>query len=153
MVDAVLLSDGCEKVYIVQNLPYLTGEEKLRNILAERPNVEIIYSSVVEKLLGNECLTSIEIYNNENGERHKLKVDGMFVCIGQAPENKPFENKVILDSYGYIRSDESCIPEGSDGGIFVAGDCRTKSVRQVTTAVSDGAAAALAACRLLDEMK
>ena len=151
--DAVLLSDGCEKVYIVQNLAYLTGEERLRKIIAERPNVEIIYSSVVEKLVGNESLTSIEILNTENGERRSLKVDGMFVCIGQAPENKPFENRVSLDSYGYITADESCVPEGGDGGIFVAGDCRTKSVRQVTTAVSDGATAALAACRFIDELR
>ena len=153
LVDAVLLSDGCEKVYIVQNLPYLTGEERLQRILADRTNVEIIYSSVVEKIVGGDNLSSIEILNTENGERRVLKLNGMFVCIGQAPENQPFEGKVELDSYGYIKSGESCIPEGSDGGIFVAGDCRTKAVRQVTTAVSDGAAAALAACRLLDELK
>ena len=153
LVDAVLLSDGCEKVYIVQNLPYLTGEERLRKILADRPNVEIIYSSVVKKIIGNESLTAIEIENTENGEQHMLKLDGMFVCIGQAPENQPFESRVKLDSYGYITAGESCVPEGSDGGIFVAGDCRTKSVRQVATAVSDGATAALAACRFLDELR
>lgn len=153
LVDAVLLSDGCEKVYIVQNLPYLTGEERLRKILADRPNVEIIYSSVVKKIIGNESLTAIEIENTENGEQHMLKLDGMFVCIGQAPENQPFESRVKLDSYGYITAGESCVPEGGDGGIFVAGDCRTKSVRQVTTAVSDGATAALAACRFLDELR
>lgn len=151
--DAVLLSDGCEKVYIVQNLAHLTGEERLKNILLDRPNVEIIYSSVVEKIVGNEALRAIEILNTENGERRYLEVDGMFVCIGQSPENKPFESKVSLDKWGYITADESCIPEGSDGGIFVAGDCRTKSVRQVATAVSDGAVAALAACRFLDENK
>ena len=153
LVDAVLLSDSCEKVYIVQNLAYLTGEERLRKILLDRPNVEIIYTSIVEKILGNESLTSIEILNTENGERRSLKVSGMFVCIGQAPENKPFESKVRLDSYGYISAGESCVPDGSDGGIFVAGDCRTKTVRQVTTAVSDGATAALAACRFIDELK
>jgi thioredoxin reductase (NADPH) len=136
----------------VQNLAYLTGEERLRKILFDRPNVEIIYSSVVEKILGNESLTSIEIKNTETEERRSLKLNGMFVCIGQTPENKPFESRVKLDSYGYITADESCVPEGSDGGIFVAGDCRTKTVRQVTTAVSDGAAAALAACRFIDEL-
>ena len=149
--DAVLLSDGCEMVYVVQNLPYLTGEEKLRKIISERPNVEVIYSSVVEKLVGNEQLRAIEILNTESGERRYLEVSGMFVCIGQAPENKPFESRVTLDNYGYITADESCVPKGSDGGIFVAGDCRTKSIRQVATAVSDGAIAALAACRFLDE--
>lgn len=149
--DAVLLSDGCEKVYIVQNLAFLTGEERLRKIISDRPNVEVICSSVVERIVGNESLTSIEILNTENGESRSLKVDGMFVAIGQAPENKPFESRVSLDSYGYITAGESCIPEGSDGGIFVAGDCRTKNVRQVTTAVADGATAALAAVRFIDE--
>ena len=149
--DAVLLSDGCEMVYVVQNLPYLTGEEKLRKIISERPNVEVIYSSVVDKLVGNEQLRAIEILNTESGERRYLEVSGMFVCIGQAPENKPFESRVTLDNYGYITADESCVPKGGDGGIFVAGDCRTKSIRQVATAVSDGAIAALAACRFLDE--
>ena len=152
LVDAVLLSDGCEKVYIVQNLAYLTGEERLRNILKERPNVEVIYSSVVEKIIGNENLSSIEILNTESGERRLLKLDGMFVCIGQVPENQPFANVVDLDNWGYIAADESCVPGGAPQGIFVAGDCRTKTVRQVTTAVSDGATAALAACRFVDEL-
>lgn len=152
LVDAVLLSDGCEKVYIVQNLPHLTGEEKLRNILAERPNVEILYCSQVDKIIGNQSLSAIEIVNTESGERRHLKLDGMFVCIGQKPENEPFESKVTLDGYGYISANESCVAYGSDGGIFVAGDCRTKSVRQVSTAVADGAVAALAACRFLDEL-
>lgn len=151
--DAVLLSDGCEKVYIVQNLPYLTGEERLRRIVAERPNVEIIYSSVVDKILGNMSLSSIEIQNTESLQRRSLKVDGMFVCIGQQPENQPFSSKVELDPYGYIKAGESCLPSSADLGIFVAGDCRTKSVRQVATAVSDGAVAALSAIRFIDEMK
>ena len=150
--DAVLLSDGCEKVYIVQNLPYLTGEERLQNILLARPNVEIICSSVVDRLLGNETLRAIEISNVENGERRSLTVDGMFVCIGQQPENEGFRPNVALDERGYVMAGEDCVPQ-SDGGIFVAGDCRTKSVRQVTTAVADGAVAALAACRKVDELR
>ena len=150
LVDAILLSDGCEKVYIVQNLPTLTGEERLQNILRERPNVEIITSSVVDKLLGNESLRGIEITNTETGERRGLTVDGMFVCIGQQPENDAFRDKVELDAKDYVVADESCVPI-SGGGIFVAGDCRTKSVRQVTTAVADGAVAALAACKVIDE--
>ena len=149
--DAVLLSDGCEKVFIVQNLPYLTGEERLQNILAERPNVEIITSSIVDKLLGNETLRGIEITNVETGERRGLTIDGMFVCIGQQPENEAFSKNVVLDERGYVIAGEDCVPE-SDGGIFVAGDCRTKSVRQVTTAVADGAVAALSACRKVDEL-
>ena len=150
--DAVLLSDGCEKVYIVQNLPYLTGETRLQKILADRPNVEIITSSVVSRLVGNESLRSVEIKNTETGEGRALTVDGMFVCIGQAPENEPFSDVVSLDSYGYITAGEDCVPTSESKGIFVAGDCRTKSVRQITTATADGAVAALAACRFVDAM-
>lgn len=149
--DALLLSDGCEKIYLVQNLPYLTGEERLQNMLRDRANVEIITSSVVDKLLGNETLRGIEICNTETGERRGLSVDGMFVCIGQQPNNGAFESKVALDERGYVIAGEDCLPQ-VDGGIFVAGDCRTKSVRQVTTAVSDGAISALAACRFIDGM-
>lgn len=151
--DAVLLSDGCEKVYIVQNLPYLTGEERLRKILSERPNVEIICSSVVSRIVGNEALRSVEIKNTESGEERVLTVDGMFVAIGQAPENEPFRDVVSLDGAGYITAGEDCIPGGAPEGIFAAGDCRTKSVRQVTTATADGATAALSAIRMIDTME
>lgn len=149
--DAVLLSEGCEKIYIVQNLAFLTGEERLQNILRNRPNVEIITSSVVEKIIGGETLRAIEIKNAANGEMRHLQVDGMFVCIGQAPENQPFTDVVKLDNRGYITADEGCVPYGSPDGIFVAGDCRTKEVRQVTTATADGAVAALAAVKFLEE--
>ena len=149
--DALLLSDSCERVYLVQNLPYLTGEVRLQNMLSARGNVEIITSSVVEKLLGNESLRGIEIVNTDNGERRGLTVDGMFVCIGQQPSNEAFRGVVDLDLGGYVIAGEDCTTE-SDGGIFVAGDCRTKKVRQVTTATADGAVAALAACRLVDSL-
>lgn len=150
--DAVLLSEGCEKVYIVQNLDFLTGEERLQKLLLDKPNVEIITSSVVERILGNEQLRSIEIKNTKNGERRALEVEGMFVCIGQAPENEPFRDVTELDSRGYITADEGCVPYGSPDGIFVAGDCRTKEIRQVTTATADGAVAALAAVKFLEEV-
>ena len=152
LVDAVMLSEACTKVYIVQNLAFLTGESRLAGILEKRDNVEIIYSSVVTKILGEESFGGIEIENTENGEKRELAVDGMFVAIGQVPENKPFENKAALNSYGYIEAGESCVPEGSEAGIFAAGDCRTKAVRQVTTATADGAVAALAACKLIDSL-
>jgi thioredoxin reductase (NADPH) len=136
----------------VQNLDYLTGEERLRNLISQRDNVEIIYYSVVERILGGERLHGIEIANTISGEKRNLGVEGMFICIGQKPENEPFENVVTLDDRGYVIAGESCLPDGAEKGIFVAGDCRTKAVRQVTTATADGAVAALAACRLIDEM-
>ena len=151
LVDALLLCESCERVYLVQNLPYLTGEERLQNMLMSKENVEIITSSVVDKLLGNESLRGIEISNTATGERRGLTVEGMFVCIGQEPSNDAFRDAVELNEGGYVIAGEDCTTK-SDGGIFVAGDCRTKQIRQVTTATADGAVAALAACRLIDTL-
>ena len=150
--DAVLLSEGCEKVYLIQNLPYLTGEERLQKILRNRPNVEIITSSVVDRLVGGKELRMIEITNTDSGDRYAIEVEGMFVCIGQQPENEPFANRVELNQWGYIEASEDCMPIGSAEGIFVAGDCRSKMIRQVTTATADGAVAALAAVRFVDSL-
>lgn len=149
--DAVLLSEGCEKVYVVQNLSYLTGEERLFNILEERGNVEFIYSSTVRRIIGEQTLSAIEI-ESADGRTRELKVDGMFVCIGQVPQNEPFKGMLQLDSYGYAVAGESCEPTDSCKGIFVAGDCRTKTVRQVSTATADGAIAALGAIKFIDGM-
>ncbi|MBO5102444.1 MAG: FAD-dependent oxidoreductase [Clostridia bacterium] len=151
LVDAVMLSEGCEKVYVVQNLAFLTGERRLAAILESRDNVEIIYSSVVKSFAAEgTSLSGIVIENTEDGSSRELKIDGMFVAIGQIPENKPFESRVKLNSYGYVEAGEDCVPESDSEGIFVAGDCRTKTVRQVTTATADGAVAAIAAVRFID---
>ena len=152
LVDAVMLSEGCERVYIVQNLAYLTGESKLAKILESRDNVEIIYSSVVKEIKGDKSFSGIVIENSDSGARRELKLDGMFVAIGQVPENEPFRNRVALNSYGYVTAGEDCVPDGADEGIFAAGDCRTKAIRQVSTATADGAVAALAACRVIDNL-
>lgn len=151
--EAVLLSDGCKKVYVVQNLDFLTGEGALQVAVSKRENVEVILSSVVTELCGEAEITGIKIKNEKSGEETLLTLDGIFVAIGQKPENEAFENIVKLDSYGYVSAGENCLPETEHKGIFVAGDCRTKSVRQVTTAAADGAVAALAACRYLDSLK
>ena len=150
--EASLLSDGCERVIVVQNLPFLTGEKNLATRIADKKNVEVILSTVVTEIIGDEAFRGVKIKNTESGVESELLVDGIFVAIGQIPENKPFENLTRLNSYGYIEAGEDCIPEGNAGGIFVAGDCRTKAIRQVTTATADGAVAALAACKFLDTL-
>ncbi len=142
--EAILLSEQCKKVTIVQNLDTLTGEQKLRDILAARPNVEIILGTVVDAILGEKALTGIRVKRVADGTLTDLTVDGMFVAIGLIPQNEPFANLIKLNSYGYADADESCLT--NTPGIFVAGDCRSKKIRQVTTAASDGAVAALAAC-------
>ncbi len=147
--EAIMLSDGCAKVYVVQNLDFLTGEEKLAEILRKRVNVEIIYGCTVEAIHGNDVFGGIVIKNTATGEKTRLDLDGMFVAIGQVPENEAYKNLVALSDRGYVVSDENCLTETD--GLFVAGDCRTKNIRQISTACGDGATAALAACRYLDK--
>ncbi len=144
--EAVLLSDVAKKVYVIQNLDAFTGEAKLVEKLRTKENVEFIMGSVVTELVGKTSLSAIKIAN-QNGEQ-TLALDGIFVAIGLEPCNTPFENVAKLNPYGYFDVNETCISETA--GVFVAGDCRSKSVRQIATAIADGASAALAACRYLD---
>ena len=148
--DAVLLSETAKSVTIVQNLPKLTGEVSLAQILKARQNVKIVYNTVVTELLGDAELTGIKLKNTANGEESELTLDGVFVAIGQMPDNKPFHDVCDLDAGGFITADEACLTKTL--GVFVAGDCRTKGVRQIATAIGDGATAALAACRYLNAL-
>ncbi|MBE6783193.1 MAG: FAD-dependent oxidoreductase [Ruminococcaceae bacterium] len=147
--EALLLSTLCQKVYVVQNLSYLTGEERLAKELESKDNVEIILSNVVSTFNGEDELQSICIKNTESGEEKVLSLDGVFIAIGLIPQNEAFAEFIDLDSYGYADSGEDCTTRTE--GIFVAGDCRKKKIRQVATAVGDGAVAALAACNYIDE--
>lgn len=148
--EAVMLSELCKKVTLVQNLAFFTGEKKLLDLLEKKENVEFITNSVVSAIDGDDLLSSIRIINTETKEEKTLFVDGIFVAIGQEPENEPFRAVSILDDYGYIISGEEC--ESGTEGIFVAGDCRTKRVRQIATAVADGAVAAVNACKFVDSL-
>ena len=142
--EAILLSDTCKKVYVVQNLDHLTGEKKLADQLYQKDNVKIITDAIVKSLIADNALRGITITNQTGGEDTELIVDGIFVAIGLIPQNEPFASCVNLNDWGYVDSGETC--ETSADGIFVAGDCRSKRIRQVATAASDGAVAALAAC-------
>ena len=147
--EAILLSENCSHVTVVQNLPFLTGEAKLVQALKERRNVTCLFSTVVVAYEGDTDLRSIRVKNTESGAEQTLEVDGLFLAIGTEPENQPYKAVTEQNYQGYIVADETC-RTGHDG-IFVAGDCRTKSYRQVATAIADGATAALNACRYLDE--
>ena len=148
--EAVMLSDICTKVTVIQNLGFLTGEGKLVSAVNEKANIEVICNTVLTSLNGEGKLESIGLKNTESGEESVLRVDGVFVAIGQKPENEPFADVVALNQNGYIVAAENCLTKAA--GIFVAGDCRTKEIRQVTTATADGAVAALAACRYVDAL-
>ena len=148
LVEALLLADHVKKLYVVQNLPFLTADEKLQKQLVERENVEVILGTTVASLEGEDTFTGIVMNREEDGVKTPLALDGMFIAIGLIPQNEAFADLIDLTPQGYADSDESCLTKTP--GIFVAGDCRNKTVRQVTTAAADGAIAALAACKYLD---
>ena len=145
--EALLLSDLAEKVMVIQNLDFLTGEKKLCDALSERKNVEVILGHTVAGFMGEGSLSGVVI-ENASGEKREIPLEGLFVAIGLLPQNEIFSDIIELDPAGYAKSGENCLTAAE--GIFVAGDCRTKNVRQVTTAAADGAVAALAACAYID---
>ena len=147
--EAVLLSELCSKVTIVQNLAFLTGEQKLVDTLAARDNIDYLYSTVVSGYEGDDTLRAVLLHNTETNEDTRLEIDGLFLAIGTEPENEPYKALTELNDFGYIVSDEGC--RTATEGVFVAGDCRTKTYRQIATAIADGATAALNACRYLDK--
>lgn len=148
--EAILLSETSKKVTVVQNLDFLTGEQKLQDIIAKRENITVILGSVVDSITDGDEFTSIVIKKVSDGTLTTLNADGMFLAIGLEPDNKAFAELVELDGAGYINSAEDCLTKTP--GVFVAGDCRKKAVRQVTTASADGAVAAIAACRYIDSL-
>ena len=148
--EAVLLSDGCKKVYVIQNLDYFTGEARLVEKLKDKDNVELITGTVISALNGEKSLKSLTLRKESDGSESELEVDGLFVAIGLIPNNEAFSEIAGLDEMGYINSDESCLT--ATQGVFVAGDCRKKQIRQITTATADGSVAALAACRYIDSL-
>lgn len=146
--EAILLSEICTSVYIIQNLPHMTGEDKLVKILESKPNVTMMFNSSISKITGNDDLEKITVHNSKTERDEELVIDGLFIAIGLVPDNDPVKDLIKLDNNGYIMSAEDTYT--SENGIFAAGDCRTKNVRQITTAVADGAVAALSACKYLE---
>ena len=142
--DAMFLSNYCSRVYVIHRREGFRGEPQALEALRAKDNVEFVLNATVTGLLGEPKLTGVEVTDKLTGETRELEVEGLFVAIGQEPENHGFENVVALDPLGYISAGEDCTT--GTPGVFTAGDCRTKAVRQLTTAASDGAVAALAAC-------
>jgi thioredoxin reductase (NADPH) len=145
--DALLLSEKCAKVYLIHRRTQFRGEAKLTEALKNRANVEFVTESVITALLGEDELTGIRLA--QNGIGREIALDGLFVAIGHVPDNGIFKDYIDLDDAGYAKSGEDCLTKTA--GVFTAGDCRRKSVRQLTTAAADGSVAALAACNYLDK--
>jgi len=149
--EAILLAGKCAKVIMLQDLPEFTGEKKLQDILFSRPNVEKKTGVKITALNTEDgALRSVTVEPQDGGAAEQVACDGLFVAIGLIPENGAFAELADLNRWGYFDSDERC--ETKTPGIYVAGDCRSKSVRQLTTAAGDGAVAALAACRYIDSL-
>ena len=147
--DAIFLSAYCKKVYLIHRKDSLRAESRLVETLEARENVSFILESVITKLHGSKRLEGIDIRNKSHREAF-LPIEGLFVAIGQIPANDFCSNIVALDPAGYVIADEDCKTNAE--GIFVAGDCRTKMIRQLTTASSDGTIAGLAACEYIDSL-
>lgn len=144
--DALLLSEKCSRVYLIHRRDSFRGEAKLVEALKKKDNVEFVMNASVTKLLGEDELTGITV--EQIGEEKQIGLSGLFVAIGHKPDLGVFSELAELDGAGYADSDERCITKTP--GVFVAGDCRKKTVRQLTTAAADGSVAALAACAWLD---
>lgn len=143
--DAMLLSEKCSRVYLIHRRDSFRGEARLVEALREKENVEFVLNASVVELLGENELRGIVV--EEAGQRREIEVAGLFVAIGHRPDNGAFASLMELDGAGYALSAEDCLTVTE--GVFVAGDCRKKGVHQLTTAVADGAVAALAACSYL----
>lgn len=146
--DALFLSNYCKKVYLIHRRDEFRGEAKQVDKLKEKENIEFVLNATITELLGEDELSGVRVHDKLSGEDKDIELDGLFIAIGQMPENAAFAPLIELDKGGYIVAGEDC--RTNVDGIFAAGDCRTKTVRQLTTAAADGAVAALAACAYAD---
>lgn len=147
-VESILLADIVDKLVILQDMPYFTADQKLQEKLLTKNNVETHLNTKVlaYEMNGNE-LRGVRYL--ENGEEKLVECDGVFLAVGLIPNNDAFKELVETNAYGYFEADETGITKQRN--IFVAGDCRSKSLRQVSTAIGDGANAAIKACELLNK--
>ncbi len=146
VINAITLSDVCKKVYVIQIIDKLTAESTLVEKLKEKENVEIILNAKVTELIGEDNLQAIKV--NILNKVREIKLDGMFISIGLIPQSDFVKELLPINKYGYIESN-NCVTEKD--GIFVAGDCRDKQIRQLTVATSDGTTAALDAIAYLNK--
>ena len=149
MQEAILLSSYCTSVTMIQNLPFLTGEKALADQIAKTDNIKILYNKVVVSLNGTSNLESITVLDQTTQETEQMTTHSLFVAIGQEADNAAFAHVCTLDDNGFIISDDlGCT---NVAGVYVAGDCRKKRFRQISTAISDGTVAVLQAINYLDK--
>ncbi len=149
--DALYLSDLAKQVYLIHRRDSFRGEETNAARLKEKENVEIIYNANVTKLISEKRLNAIEVTNKLNGNVRTIELNGLFIAVGRIPENQNFADLIKLDDAGYVIAGEDC--HTSIDGIFVAGDNRTKMLRQLVTATGDGAVAATEAVKYINNLR
>jgi thioredoxin reductase (NADPH) len=135
--DALFLARSCEKVYLIHRRDEFRGAKVLQEQVIEAANIEIVYDTVIENIQGTEHVESIRIYNKKKDVHSELTVAGVFIAVGIVPNSDCARDFVSLDENGYVIAGEDGVT--SQDGAFAAGDVRTKKLRQVITAASDGA--------------
>lgn len=143
MEDALFLSNLCAKVTLIHRRDSFTAELPLVRAIRSKENVEILYSSAVGRIDGEKTVSTILVKNRGDGAERTIPVSALFIAIGYEPDNGLFAGQVELDQRGYISAGEDC--RTSCPGVYAAGDCRTKELRQIVTAAADGAIAAFGA--------
>lgn len=152
LTDALFLSGICRKVTVIHRGDGFRGESALVSRLREKPNVAFLLTSTVTELRETDGSLSGIVARDKNTDQDRfLPVAGLFIAIGQEPQTSIFRGLVTLDEAGYLEAGEDCCT--SREGVFAAGDCRTKDVRQLVTAAGDGAVAGLAACRYAEALQ
>ena len=147
-VESILLADIVDKLVILQDMPYFTADQKLQEKLLTKNNVEThLNTKVLAYEMNDNEVRGVRYL--ENGEEKLVECDGIFLAVGLIPNNDAFKDLVETNAYGYFEADETGITKQRN--IFVAGDCRSKTLRQVATAIADGANAAIKACDLLNK--
>lgn len=146
--DAGFLSGYCKRVYLIHRRAEFRGEQRLLQALKKRENVQWVLENQVIALHGEKHVEAITTAHVQTKEEHTFSVSALFIAIGQIPDNGAFADVVELDAAGYIKASEDC--RTKTAGVFTAGDCRTKAVRQLATAAADGAVAALSACTQME---
>lgn len=145
--DAIYLARGCSKVYLVHRRDEFRGAKVLADEVRNTANIELVLDSVVDRIVGTNGVEAVEVSNVKTGEKRTLEVQGAFIAVGTLPQTDKIEGLPDMDERGYIIAGEDGVT--SIPGIFVAGDCRTKQLRQVVTAASDGANCVVSAERYL----
>ncbi len=146
--DAIYLARTCEKVYLIHRRDELRGAQVLQQELMALPNVEFLYSHVVEEIQGEEKVDNLRVKNLKTGNSSDLAVDGIFVAVGIHPDTELVRSMVHCDENGYILAGEDCTTDVP--GLYAAGDIRRKPIRQIVTAVADGANAAVSAGKFIN---